>query len=63
MRNKHGVDTSALPKGKRGYILPESIEETTPKDGITIKHISNWGNGNKIPLGEEPSVFSNQPNT
>ena len=32
MRNKHHIDTNMLPKGKKGYILPESINEAIYTD-------------------------------
>lgn len=30
MRNKHHIDTNLLPKSKKGYVLPESIQSSDP---------------------------------
>ena len=31
MRNKHHIDTNMLPKGPKGYIVPDTINEGTPQ--------------------------------
>ena len=33
MRNRHFIDTNMLPKGRKGYMLPETMQEPMAMGG------------------------------
>ena len=41
MRNKHHIDTNMLPKGKKGFMLPDSIDPNDEQMQLPAQNFSH----------------------